>query len=72
MSKPDDLETATFRPEDLANADHDVLKRLLGESGSTGPVHASHASHASGSGRGHSSFVGSMTPSGEEKEHKSR
>lgn len=72
MSTPDELETGTFRPEDLANADHDVLKRLLGESDSNGPVLASHSSHASGSGRGHSSYVGSMTPSGEEKEQKSR
>ena len=62
MSKSNALDASALRPEDLANADHDVLKRLLGEKGIPATVCASHASHASGTGRGHSSFVSSMTP----------
>jgi hypothetical protein len=62
MSTIEGLDVASFRPEDLANADHAVLKRLLGESSVPGTVCASHSSHASGSGRGHSSYVSSMSP----------
>lgn len=68
MSEKNSLQNAVLRPEDLARADHQILKRLLGEHG-TGPgTCASHTSHASGTGRGHSSYVSSMTPA--EKDRK--
>ena len=56
------LTSSPLRPEDLENADHDVLKRLLGEGNMPGSRRATHCSHASGTGRGHSSYVSSMTP----------
>ena len=70
MSKDKGLDVAAFRPEDLANADHDVLKRLLGEDVVPGTTMASHSSHASGTGRGHSSYVNSMTPKPDATEDK--
>jgi len=67
MSSSSELPSSPLRPEDVAKADHEVLKRLLGESGVPGSTRSSHSSHASGSGRGHSSFVSSMTPKATDK-----
>ena len=61
MSDKIELNNAILRPEDLAGADHKILKRLLGEKGAGVGTCASHSSHASGTGRGHSSYVSSMT-----------
>jgi hypothetical protein len=62
MSEKTNLQNAVLRPEDLAKADHQILKRLLGEQGTGVGTCAGHQSHASGTGRGHSSYVSSMTP----------
>ncbi len=56
------LSSSSLRPEDIENADVEVLRRLLGEGAIPAGGRASHSSHASGSGRGHNSYVGSMTP----------
>ena len=61
MSDKPELNNAILRPEDLAGADHKILKRLLGEQGAGMGACASHSSHASGTGRGHTSYVSSMT-----------
>lgn len=58
----DSLTSSSLRPEDIENADAEVLRRLLGEGVIPSGGRASHSSHASGSGRGHNSYVGSMTP----------
>ena len=66
MSSSSDHSSSPLRPEDIKDADHEVLKRLLGEDATGKSGRSSHSSHASGSGRGHSSYVSSMTPKAEE------
>jgi hypothetical protein len=62
MQTPKKASNAILRPEDLANADHEVLKRLLGQKHGAANAYPTHNSHASGTGRGHSSTVTSMEP----------
>lgn len=66
--RPDSsLPSSPLRAEDIEGADHEVLRRLLGDN-VPNARRASHSSHASGTGRGHSSYVGSMTPATEVNE----
>ena len=60
------ITSSPLRAEDLENADHEVLRRLLGSSSVPNSSRSSHMSHASGSGRGHNSHVSSMTPAAED------
>jgi hypothetical protein len=67
MSSESGMPSSPLRPEDIENADHAVLKRLLGESGVPSSSRSYHSSHSSGTGRGHSSYVSSMTPQANEQ-----